>query len=495
LTEFYDEDLVFARHDRVRGKVLVIGVGTVGSSAAMHLARLGISLLLIDKDRMELPNIVRQQSGVRDLGRPKSDLADDIRQRMPWVDVEGVHANFMQLPSHVLGRYLDWADVVLAATDEAPVQRFISRACIRARKRVVFPGVWIGPQAGEAEAGEILWVDPRRRMPCYECVTTFRQGEAQNAQAGRGAQADIDSIVLAAVDVVRGLLQPGTIYAEMLHEHENFMLVHGFMPATREVGQVFNGRSLLYVQVPFPPRECPGCHRQAAPGPFGPPRRTAARAPAAVAEWRRWDDRQRLIIGIVIAGFICLVLLIAVIAAVHHTAQPASASSGALPVASGGSTSPGSQPATINPDASGSGGGSPEPSGSNPSDSGSPAPSDSGSGPQPSDSAVPSASGSGGLNPDGFALPMTAAPGNPSLTDACQQSYNDSNAAAVDVPDSSTVPSYTVQCLDGSTDLGGLNLNTYCDSLVSGMLADNPDRGGPATDAPPPWDQWECVPG
>jgi hypothetical protein len=108
-----------------------------------------------------------------------------------------------------------------------------------------------------------------------------------------------------------------------------------------------------------------------------------------------------------------------------------------------------------------------------------------------------SASGSSGnaVNPHGFDLPLTAASGTPSLTGACQWQYpSDPGAVAQDVPGSSTVAAYTVQCVDGSDNLGGLDLSGYCGSLVSGMVATNPDSAGAATDQPPPWEQWECTP-
>jgi len=91
-------------------------------------------------------------------------------------------------------------------------------------------------------------------------------------------------------------------------------------------------------------------------------------------------------------------------------------------------------------------------------------------------------------------LPLTAASGAPSLTDACQRQTGDTNAVAVDVPGSDPTPSYTVQCLDGGSNLGGLDLNAYC-ADIAGMQSDNPDRFGAATDQPPPWEQWRCVPG
>ena len=90
---------------------------------------------------------------------------------------------------------------------------------------------------------------------------------------------------------------------------------------------------------------------------------------------------------------------------------------------------------------------------------------------------------------------MSAAPGNASLTNACRWQYpDDPHAMAEQVADSNPIASYTVQCFDGGINLGGLNLYGYCNSLVGGMQPYNPDRYGPASDQPPPWDRWECVP-
>ncbi len=281
MTEPLDEGLVFARHDRVEGAVLIIGVGTVGSSLAMQLALLGVDLRLVDKDILEPQNIVRHQAGAPYLGEPKVVVADLIRQRLPHVNVQGIHADFTQLPEEDQHRFITEADVVVAATDETDIQRYINRLCFELQTTAVFPGVWVGAQTGEAESGEVLWVDPGRRQPCYECVTLFRQ-EAQDAHAGRGAQADIDSIVLATALVVRGLLQPDSDHAEILRPvRENLILVHGFMPATREAGRVFNGRAIVHVQVRFPTDPCPVCRRSSRPNTQRPPTRPPAPAPAS----------------------------------------------------------------------------------------------------------------------------------------------------------------------------------------------------------------------
>jgi hypothetical protein len=95
----------------------------------------------------------------------------------------------------------------------------------------------------------------------------------------------------------------------------------------------------------------------------------------------------------------------------------------------------------------------------------------------------------------GFALPMTATRGAPSLTAACRWQYpGHPKVIAEHIAGSNPVASYTVQCVDADSDLGGIDLDGYCGSLIGGMQADEPDRFGQASDVPAPWNQWECVP-
>ena len=263
LTEGTNEDQIFARHNRLRGSVLIVGAGAVGSSIALQLARLGVRLRFIDKSVLAPENIVRHQLGVEDLGQPKTVLAERIRQRLPWCEVDGIYADFTELAPSVRQWYLEEADVVIAATDEAEVQRFINHQCISAGKPVIFPGVWVDHLTGEAEAGEILWRDPRRgNMPCYECATSQQNYEPGDAQVGRGAQADFEPIVLAATEAVRGLLQPQSIHARFLDDRRTLILVRGFTPARQLVAEAFGKTYIRYEQVPFPLKPCPACGAQ-----------------------------------------------------------------------------------------------------------------------------------------------------------------------------------------------------------------------------------------
>ena len=232
--------------------------------------------------------------------------------------------------------------------------------------------------------------------------------------------------------------------------------------------------------------------RPAANGPAAPPGPPAGPGPPA-APGQAWPERRRSMAGWAIAAvaavFLLGVFIIGVVEPTSHS-HPSGPAGGPIPAI--GSSASDSQSAAS---ASSGPAGSPDASGSDLSTAVPASPSDSGSAPSGSTGPV-SPGSSTTLNPGSFALPVAAAPGNASLTGACRWQYpDDPNAMAEHVVGSSTIASYTVQCFAGGTDLGGLDLDGYCDSLVSGLRAYNPDRYGPASDQPPPWDQWECVPG
>lgn len=139
--------------------VLMIGVGGLGSVAALYLAGAGIGrLILADQDRVELTNLQRQilyrQS---DLGRAKSEAAcDQLKALNPDTEILLCDAESWQ--QHVAA-----ADVVLDCTDNFPSRFAINAACVRARKPLV-------SGAAIRFEGQLAVFDLRRGGPCYACL-------------------------------------------------------------------------------------------------------------------------------------------------------------------------------------------------------------------------------------------------------------------------------------------------------------------------------------
>jgi molybdopterin/thiamine biosynthesis adenylyltransferase len=254
------EDRVYARHGRLRGAVLIIGTGAVGSLLAEELARAGITLLwLVDKDHFDVPNLPRHHLGALDLGRSKAlALAKRIKQDFPLCRVAGMFADFLELTEAQQLYLVQQADVVVAATDSVECQRRINEVCLRARVTAVYPGVWVGAGVRDAEIGEIIWVPGDRDAPCYLCATTWRP-EGRDAEARGGTRGDIQMTVLATLKVVRDLLTPQDDSARILDDDHPLLLVHGFMPPSETVAGLFDGLQLQHLQVEFPSARCPAC--------------------------------------------------------------------------------------------------------------------------------------------------------------------------------------------------------------------------------------------
>lgn len=72
-----------------RASVAICGLGGLGSNVAIHLARCGVGRLhLLDFDRVDLPNINRQQYRLDQIGTPKTEaLRDELRDFAPYINI------------------------------------------------------------------------------------------------------------------------------------------------------------------------------------------------------------------------------------------------------------------------------------------------------------------------------------------------------------------------------------------------------------------------
>lgn len=88
-------EVLTARHGRAvqekldRGRVAIAGLGGLGSTIAISLARAGVGHLhLIDFDRVDLTNLNRQQYGIDDLGQLKTEaLTAHIQAINPYLHI------------------------------------------------------------------------------------------------------------------------------------------------------------------------------------------------------------------------------------------------------------------------------------------------------------------------------------------------------------------------------------------------------------------------
>lgn len=156
---------------RLRGaRVLVVGVGGLGSPVAMYLAAAGVGTLgLIDFDAVDITNLHRQLvHGTRDVGRAKVESARDrLKDVNPHVSIE---AHQTSLTSANALSLIAGYDLVVDASDNFPTRYLVNDACVLAGIPVVYGSV----ERFEGQAS-VFGTD---EGPCYRCL--FREPPPPN---------------------------------------------------------------------------------------------------------------------------------------------------------------------------------------------------------------------------------------------------------------------------------------------------------------------------
>jgi molybdopterin-synthase adenylyltransferase len=157
-----------------RGSVAVVGVGALGSAAALELAAAGVGAIrLVDGDRVEISNLHRQMlHATTDIGRPKAVVAAAKLARASRA--LRVEARAERLGPHNAAALLADVDVVIDGTDDVATKYLMNDLCVRAGTPLVHAGV-VG------FAGQVLTILPGEG-PCLRCL--FPEPPADEETAG-----------------------------------------------------------------------------------------------------------------------------------------------------------------------------------------------------------------------------------------------------------------------------------------------------------------------
>jgi len=143
-------------------RVLLIGVGGLGSPLALYLAAAGVGTLgLVDADVVDETNLQRQViHGTKDVGRPKLDsAADRIHDVNPNVRVEKHETMLSSQNALELFRQYD---LVADGTDNFPTRYLVNDACVLTGKPNVYGSIF----RFEGQASVFAAKDG----PCYRCL-------------------------------------------------------------------------------------------------------------------------------------------------------------------------------------------------------------------------------------------------------------------------------------------------------------------------------------
>ncbi|NNT95999.1 molybdopterin-synthase adenylyltransferase MoeB [Stutzerimonas nitrititolerans] len=147
-----------------QSRVLIVGLGGLGSPVALYLAAAGVGELhLADFDTVDATNLHRQiLHDTTSVGRTKVDSAiERIEALNPLVKVVPLRT---ALDADSLGPAVAAVDLVLDCTDNFAIREAVNGACVAAGKPLV-------SGAAIRLEGQLSVFDPRvASSPCYHCL-------------------------------------------------------------------------------------------------------------------------------------------------------------------------------------------------------------------------------------------------------------------------------------------------------------------------------------
>lgn len=189
----------------LNARVLIIGMGGLGSPVAMYLAAAGIGHLVIsDFDHVDISNLQRQIAhGQSDIGRPKVDSARDrMLDLNPEITVTALN---QRLEGEALQEQVRLADVVVDASDNFASRYLLNEICV-AESTPLVSGAAIRMD------GQVSVFMNRGDGPCYRCL--YRDGtEEEHTCSENGVVAPLVGMVgsIQAMEVIKLLTGMGEV--------------------------------------------------------------------------------------------------------------------------------------------------------------------------------------------------------------------------------------------------------------------------------------------
>lgn len=184
-------------------RVLIIGMGGLGSPVAMYLAAAGIGhLVLVDDDVVELSNLQRQiMHTTADIGLTKVESAKQTLLNLnPEINITGYAT---RLTGETLSSEIVLADIVIDGTDNFSTRFEINKACVE-NKTPLISGAAIRME------GQISVFNKSATSPCYRCLYKD-EGELDTSCSTNGVLSPVVGIIgsIQATEAIKVLLGIG----------------------------------------------------------------------------------------------------------------------------------------------------------------------------------------------------------------------------------------------------------------------------------------------
>lgn len=192
--------------DKLRAaRALIVGMGGLGSPAAMYLAAAGVgTLAIVDHDRVDLSNLQRQIAHrTSDIGRAKvASARDTLLALNPGVDVITFDSRFA---GDLMTEQVAAADVVLDCSDNFATRFAVNKACVQTHTPL------ISGAAIRLEGQVAVFRPDHSDSPCYRCLYKDEEELAETCTQ-TGVLAPLVGVIgsVQALEALKVLLNLGT---------------------------------------------------------------------------------------------------------------------------------------------------------------------------------------------------------------------------------------------------------------------------------------------
>ena len=200
----------------LQAKVLIIGMGGLGSPLLMYLAAAGIgNITIIDSDKVELSNLQRQViHNTYNIGKFKVDSAKNfIDQINPEINITKINS---RIDEHNINDLISKNDVIADGSDNFKTRFLVADTCYKLKKTLVSAAI-------TKYEGQISTWKNNKELPCYRCLFANEPiNNNTNNCSSNGVLGSIGGVFgsLQATEVIKETLKIGTSLAGFLNIYD-----------------------------------------------------------------------------------------------------------------------------------------------------------------------------------------------------------------------------------------------------------------------------------